>query len=462
MFKVPRIQTSSLPTRIVQAVGPSGQHLYADPGILAGGESYDSLREGLDTVSEGGPHGDKPCTHYRKRVYDKFSLVPMHSWYWESDHSRGWWDWAGISNIAIWGNGQNSPNGYVCNGKPEPCSTFGSWDAPVKGLPVLGDVDAGSVSVGLPASNSALISQAISAMVPGIRPAENVSLVNSIYELKDFAHLHKSLATVNGALKKCVAFSHIIPQSLVGDFRPSAVMQAGKKTLKQLLKASADSYLQAEFNFLPLLSDIAAVKQAVSDSREQLRQLVKRANTPQKRHFRRFLVTEYPDKYESLACTGPSWLVEASGNFERIVRYSVREFNMYLSYDYKLGIGDADNSLGALADRLGVNLNPRIIWNGLKWSFVIDWLFSVNRWLDNWSRRNIEPVMNITGSCASVHIARSIATIETTSVTVPVLVIEEEAYKRYPVRSLYQPLIESGLSPKEFSLASALAITRTT
>lgn len=460
MFKPPRLTLSSLPTRIVQAIGPQGQHLLADPGILAGGESYYSLREGLDTVSEGGPHGDKPCTHYTKRVRPNYQIVPMHSWYYETDHSRGMWTWSDISNIAIWGNGLNSPNGYVCNGKPEPCSTFGSWDLPDKGLPILGDVDAGSVFVALPESNASLISQAIASMIPGIRPAENVSLINSIYELKDFAHLGKSLATVNNALKKLKGFTHIIPEIITGVSKPSLLLDAGKKTLRQLLKASADSYLQAEFNFLPLLSDIASVRQAILDSREQLRQLVKRANTPQKRHFKRILSTEYPDKYENLSCTGPTWLVEANGSFERIVRYPVREFNMYLSFDYQLGVGDADNSLGALADRLGVNLNPRIIWNAIKWSFVIDWLFSVNRWMDNWRRRNIEPVVNITGSSASVHIIRSIATIESTSTTVPVLVIEEEAYRRYPVRSLYQPLIESGLSPKEFSLASALAITR--
>lgn len=138
-----------------------------------------------------------------------------------------------------------------------------------------------------------------------------------------------------------------------------------------------------------------------------------------------------------------------------------REFNATLEYSYELpGWVDEDSLISALADRLGVTLNPAIIWNAIPWSFVVDWFVGVSRWLDQWKQRNIEPVLSIRGACWSTRIGRWVTTAHGYGSADPCMEVYEEAYKRQNIQSLYHSLEVSGLSPKEFSLAAALRLGR--
>jgi hypothetical protein len=47
-------------------------------------------------------------------------------------------------------------------------------------------------------------------------------------------------------------------------------------------------------------------------------------------------------------------------------------------------MGPMDEILRGLLDSLGFELNPRIIWDALPFTFVIDWFFGVGSWLDRY------------------------------------------------------------------------------
>jgi hypothetical protein len=290
-------------------------------------------------------------------------------------------------------------------------------------------------------------------MLPGIRPVNNVSLLNSIFELKDFASLPRSLKKIKDT---ALAARYWLSTRKISSW-------STKHTLKSILQTSADSYLQAEFNVLPLLSDITSVQDAIRRVRNDLKELVARANKPQKRYFQVPLLDYYKSSHESFAANCPSWMVASQLLYSRYVSYPVSQFTATMEYSYSLPSWTTEDSLlQALLDELGVNLSPRIIWNALPWSFVIDWLFGVNRWLDNWQTRNIEPVVNIRGFCWSTHVRRVITTSFGAGFNNPCVEFQDDAYKRVvPERSaLYSSLTTSGLDPKEFSLAAALAYTR--
>jgi hypothetical protein len=146
----------------------------------------------------------------------------------------------------------------------------------------------------------------------------------------------------------------------------------------------------------------------------------------------------------------------------RIVEYPIRKFHATMEYSYKVSnLSPLIDEGAALLDVLGINLNPAIIWNAVPWSFVIDWLIGIGRWLDNFKVRNLEPVTHIHQYCYSIHIRRVTTLGLGWNAIHDVARITEDAYKRIRTVPDYILAIKSsGLNPKEFSLAAALGISR--
>jgi hypothetical protein len=343
-------------------------------------------------------------------------------------------------NELSWYLNGNNPAGY-----------FGPLMDPMTGLSALGSYTPGvGIIIQTPSDIDALVSRAITAMLPGIRPVDNVSLINSIIELKDFASLPRTLKNVGSLVEDSFAF---------------LIRRPGYKTmtLRNLLRKGADVYLQAEFNILPLLSDISAVSTAIRTVRNRLRQLVSHAGTPQKRYYTVNLLDRYTGASSQKAIPLPDYMVPRNLLFGRNVLYRSASFNAQMMYNYTLPSWVTEDSLmAALLDSLGVNLNPRILWNAIPWSFVVDWLVNVNSWLDNWRTRNIEPVVNIRGFSWSFKVERYVQTYLGFDSADPCVERYDSVYKRRvgDRSALYSSLVTSGLSPKEFSLAAALAFSR--
>jgi hypothetical protein len=403
------------------------------------------------------------CEHYtRLCTLDRPFVEGSDSWYSTGSPGLGYWDVNYETTPDCW-NG----NRYGVIGTYGMSGQFGAWDQPLAGLPELYvNTFANGRSINLPPSSYTkhLIDRSLRAMLPGIKPTS--SILNTIAELRDIKTLLRTKDRINEAvdatesLKRAYRMSSQAVKLLSGKGRIAYT----SASLRTLLKAGADSYLQAQFNLLPLLKDIASVKNAISSARKQVEILVSDAGKLKTSHYRASVSDQYLNKTESKTVTLPTFMVNTSHTGRRTVRYPTRMFYATMEYRYKIPTLPRleDYLPRAVQDVLGINLNPSIIWNALPWSFVIDWVFGVGQWLDQFAIRNIEPVTSISRYCYSYHIEREILLEHGEgSNVVPFVRFSEEAYFRTPhVPDWLYSIESSGLSPKEFSLTGALALSR--
>ena len=417
-----------------------------DP-YLTSNQAFNSLEEYMDSDVDHGVYELHNVKHLKTTRELLLPTVRGEDTWNPSDHSNRWTcDYDPPSAQFVWNS-----NALLTGSPPSASGYYGAMFDPINGLKPLGTYDTvNGIVIPLPDDIDNLVSKAITAMLPGLRPVENISLINSIIELKDFASLPRTLKNVGSLASSALSYLRKRP---------------GYKTmtLRNLLRKGADVYLQAEFNILPLLSDISAVSTAIRTVRNRLRQLVSHANSPQKRYNTVNLLHTYRNENSVNSIPLPTNCVPRNIVCGRNVTYRVAQFNAQMMYRYSLPSWVTEDSLmAALLDMLGVNLNPRILWNAIPWSFVVDWLANVNSWLDNWRTRNIEPIVDIRGFSWSVKVERWVTTTLGFDYGDACVRRFDSSYiRKVGDRSaLYSSLVTSGLSPKEFSLAAALAFSR--
>jgi hypothetical protein len=234
---------------------------------------------------------------------------------------------------------------------------------------------------------------------------------------------------------------------------------------------AGENYLQWSFAIAPLASDIEAVKRSMRGARQSVEKLLADEGKLRRVHFS-IPLEQCSGGSESYSCYGPSsWGVVNQFVGRRDVDYVNAKFTVSLAYSYKLDEWQKRNifPLGYL-DSLGVLWNPAIIWNALPWSFVVDWVVGVSRWLDQFKTRNIEPTIHVAKCCISARAKRTV-TLRLQTLSAPdfgggsgetlVSSITEDAYFRQPHEANFVRSIQSsGLNLKEFSLAAALGVVR--
>jgi hypothetical protein len=333
-----------------------------------------------------------------------------------------------------------------------------------------------------PPGLATLQQRSLNAMMPGVKA--ELSLINSIIELKDFRSLPRTItkmvktAGIVASTAKALTTAIFKSRNKVGrSFSPSL-----GNTLREVMKTGADGYLQTQFNILPLLSDIQGLQRSLSRVEKVIRNLIERQGRTQRRHYtfrwnpyvaKDPLVEKVWDKgfdttfhtvggevlyygtSDTIWCT--SYIPDSTATFHAEIEYNYHYTQFQLEHAKILG----------LLDMLGINLNPSIIWNAVPWSFVVDWVFGVNRWLDDRKVLNMEPVINISRYLWSWKYSREIrrrihgTNIRTGGFGPQVLPsVHQSIYRRTVGLPDKAQILLSGLSPKEISLGVALAITR--
>jgi len=363
--------------------------------------------------------------------------------------------------VGSWDNYQlyigTATNPYAFYGRE-----FGDPGMLNSGLPGLYDPQSveGEHFVDPPPDLQQYLSRAFRTMMPTVK--SNLSLVNSVIELKDFKSVPHTLSGMRNIAK--------------GIWRQRA-------TLREILRSSSDGYLQAKFNILPLLSDIAGIRSALSSSSKRIRALISRAGRRQLAHFTCPIDSETRQTYDTAKSTFPTWnngydsvdhAVSCNYDIERF-SYSGATFHAQMEYSYDYSRFQTQHAeLLALLDSLGVNSNPAIIWNAIPWSFVVDWVVGVGRWLDSFKVGNMDPTIRIAQCLWSVRRTRTIVvqrrsnfpkyygfsgpTIQDTTSTFPV--VTETSYRRNVFVPTGASLTTSGLNLSELSLGSALVFSR--
>lgn len=376
----------------------------------------------------------------------------------------------GVTIPTIWGQSTGYQTVVAHPSHPYALYSSGQYGSPGllnAGLPVMYVKRSDGGFVPPPDDVGILVQRSLNEMLPRIRA--ELSLFNSVFELKDFASLPKTIKLLAN-----------LPSFLTGVTQRAALaLRSFKGTLRQWFHAGADSYLQANFNILPLLSDIAAIHKALSRIERRINDFITRAGRTQHRHVT-YTLLERPSNYYDSSSYHPGYTADGyeMGGLhvmERFTSLAPTVFHAEIEYNYNYTRYQAEHArLFALYDAMGVNLNPATIWNAIPWSFVVDWVIGVSQWLSTQRIAYMDPQINIHRYLWSVKKTRTIigqrrsswnkfatdGTVVLTSPTVPMPVVTESSYKRSIQMPTASSIQSSGLSPKEFSLAAALVIAR--
>jgi len=389
------------------------------------------------TPDEVGPHRDwKSFSHYKLRTNDSSAMCGV--------------------PVIIQDN--STSFGRCILPSPYACSPFyyGAPGEPISGLPEFISQSTGAIPA--PVGLDGLVQRGLSSTLPIIK--SELSLLNSLIELRDFKSLPETLHKVDTFLSNTV--------QRVFTYDRGA-------TLREAFRTASDGYLQLKFNILPLLSDIAGIRTALSKFEKRINALVSQQGSPQTRHFSVNL-SEYANTAETGPFIGnmgqffPKILMES--RLERFVTYSPTVFHFEIEYNYNFTRYQAEHALIlGLLDYLGVNLNPQIIWNAIPWSFVVDWVANVGNYLSQFRVSNLEPVINIQRCLWSVRRARTIHCSKVTRLNftnnhdtlrtqTELPETTETAYRRTVFVPSSSSIQLSGVNPQEFTLGAALVLSR--
>jgi len=447
MWRTPKTQTTPgfLDTDVAIA---KGNHTGVISGQFHPQDEFFDLFEVINSDDDGGPKEWKDCQHYKRTT-----SLPPGSWRFQTiysvnaDDDDKWWEYTTRSRSYFWNSlGGPSGRGSV---------VYGNWDFPVNGLPVLCYFDETEKAVVPipPYEMNTWSGGALQALLPGIRP--RLSLLNSIYELKDFKSLPRTLSNIAN-----------LGRSLLKG------KNWGRQTLRRLLHASADGYLQEEFNVAPLLSDIAAIKSAIDGVRSEIQKLLDNEGKRQRKHYASSYngYTSKTDRNTSSDLPAYFGLPGSEVIQVRKVAYPLARLVASIEFSYDLDPWERENALWrGYLDALGVTVNPQIIWNAIPWTFVVDWVVGVSQFLGQFKLRNIEPRTRIHKYMVSAHVQRTIDTEfslhtkfgDNDPDPVPMVNIVEDAYIRLNRDAdLIRWFTTSGVSSHEFTLAAALVASR--
>jgi hypothetical protein len=390
--------------------------------------------------------------------------------------------YANTANYAAWGPPGNHINGYQALMSAQP---NGGFAAPPDDL-------------------SSLIQHSLSAMLPSIK--SEVSLINTIIELKDFKSLPKTFARMRdftSHVGRRISFART-GREYYDRVRRSFGNGLGP-TLREATSTGADGYLQSEFNIRPLLSDICSVWNGLLGAQKKINNLLAGQGRRHVKHFTRkfdLLTPEiaaeqlrssytlndpsfgtfHPVSYPSIGTqfdgyysprpdlTGLDKAIKQNYEARRTISSYTGVFHAQIEYSYTFTrFQEKYASILGYLDYFGVNLNLAIIWNAIPWSFVVDWVFGVSRFLDQFKVLALLPDTRIHQYSWSWKVAR-VTRLTVKGVACPLNdelmprvelpPILETLYRRDVGIPTESPLIAGGLSLKELTLGAALLVPR--
>jgi len=450
-------------------------------------------------------HSWKPVQHYKCWVDTGVNIA----------NDRLEFQWGCLSGTAIGSYisdrlGKNAPRLLVTD-HPTFRSAFGTFGSHNLDLPIIMQDTPDDGFVPKPVGLAVLTEYALKGMLPHIK--EEMSLVNSVIELRDFKSLPETLRRI-GRLSKFLAREFVFgPKrlfpSIVKDIPTFKVRHVNYRltdsiisrvrshfkhvfgpTLREMFQASADGYLQAEFNVLPLLRDMQTLWVSLVKLDKRFSRLISEQGRRQKKHYNfEWQEPESPALYIKTvsyalnlnqfagSINPPGFTGCERGHLlgfqvtRRVTHYQPTKYHAQVEFNYHFTRFQNENAqLLYFLDVVGVHLNPAIIWNAIPWSFLVDWVIGVSRWLGDRKSLNMEPVVNISRFLWSIEYHRRIRTSFQTyqkGYDIPVTLetylpdMYESTYRRdvtLPSRSA--AIFGSGLNSSELSLGAALAITR--
>jgi len=199
-----------------------------------------------------------------------------------------------------------------------------------------------------------------------------VSVPNFLYELTDITKMYENLRD----LKRYV--------------------QTTRPSRNPLASNVANAHLAVSFGWLPTIGDVSGMVSAVWNFRQKIKDFEKLVGTTIRRSLR-VLDTSTTKSGVYLLNGNNSLQVKWNGTLKR----TIRTHFVYRPQPI-LAISEMDKTLRGLMDSLGFEFNPRIIWDEIPFSFVVDWFFGVGKWLSNFKIDALELPILCTDSCVTI------------------------------------------------------------
>jgi hypothetical protein len=147
------------------------------------------------------------------------------------------------------------------------------------------------------------------------------------------------------------------------------------KTQLSVLRNLAEARLNWSYGWKPLIGDLSTIRNTILSVYQQIKEWNDKGPQIIKRKL------DYPISNDTL--TGD--FVYPSGNHKTYWSASQEQtLAAYLVFKTEKipGLDTWETVLRAYLDALGFELNPKIIWDAIPFSFVLDWFFDVGGWIE--------------------------------------------------------------------------------
>jgi hypothetical protein len=171
------------------------------------------------------------------------------------------------------------------------------------------------------------------------------------------------------------------------------------KRLKNLFsrKALADKHLNISFGWLPFLSDLDRMRGSLANFQKKLAKFQEQAGKPQTRHYKRYVDLAILPPDATLYSDASTVLKRKALWLQKPVYHATVKFVFTLP-----DMGVIQNQIAGFLDSLGFQLNPRIVWDSIPYSFLVDWFVDVGSWLGSLRVDNLKVPAVVTGFCHSL------------------------------------------------------------
>lgn len=173
------------------------------------------------------------------------------------------------------------------------------------------------------------------------------------------------------------------------------------KSLRDVFRESGNEYLNLQFGWIPLIKDLTAACQAVSNTRKVLQDHEHMLNKLLRRTYR---FDTYRSFTEGLTQSNSAYEIHptqqgATFSYCRFgtttgnqvpIEQSRTVTNSHFSAGYRFYYPDIDTALNALTEfehqaniLMGTRLDPEVLWNLAPWTWLIDWFVNFGDVLGN-------------------------------------------------------------------------------
>lgn len=279
------------------------------------------------------------------------------------------------------------------------------------------------------------------------------------------------------AIARCAPVSPVfsLPNTLgetLSDGLPSIVGRESLRNRAHAARAAGKEYLNHQFGWVPLVSDLRGLAYAVVHSDEILRAYIKGSNKKQRRGY------VFPEKsYSGTTDYGTTASVPARPapglRGQTMVTSSQRIwFSGAFKYHIPVRpgmIGDMQRHLSMARKLLGVDLSPETVWNLAPWSWAGDWFSNIGDVMTNVSNLGRDGMVMQYGyiMCETVRTTRSAYRVTNTDFIPWGLYgrsVERTTLSKSAVRLNATPfgfgVNMDGLSPRQIAILSAVGLSR--